>query len=50
MGILEAPVPFEDIRSPAPEVLLQGSGNRDVALADTWRDRAGVFVFLRHFG
>jgi len=43
-------VPLEAVSSRAPDVSLQGGGDRDVALANTWRDRATVLVFLRHFG
>ena len=42
-GVLEA------VDLPAPELTLEGpSGNQ--SLADYWKDRPAVLVFLRHFG
>lgn len=43
-------MPLESVDHVAPDVRVEGEGNRTVALADTWRDRAAVLVFLRHFG
>ncbi len=43
-------MPLATVSSRAPDVSLQGDGDRDVPLSDTWRDRAAVLVFLRHFG
>lgn len=43
-------MPFETVHRAAPDVVLQGEDDADVALATTWRDRPAVLVFLRHFG
>jgi hypothetical protein len=43
-------VPLEAVQSKAPAVTLQGEDDRAVEIAEHWRDRATVLVFLRHFG
>jgi len=43
-------MPLEAVHSPAPEISLRGEDDRAFPLADAWRDRAAVLVFLRHFG
>ena len=43
-------MPLEAVRSPAPDVTLEGEDDVAVALADSWRDRPAVLLFLRHFG
>jgi hypothetical protein len=32
------------------EVVIRDMEDREVKLADLWRDRSAVLVFLRHFG
>jgi peroxiredoxin len=34
----------------APDVLLQGAGDREVRLSELWKRAPTVLVFLRHFG
>ncbi|MDX1649906.1 MAG: hypothetical protein R3263_08640 [Myxococcota bacterium] len=41
---------LQETDRPAPDVTLQGEGDAPVALAETWRDRPAVLIFLRHFG
>lgn len=41
---------LEAVDREAPDVLLQGEGDATVALAESWRERAAVLIFLRHFG
>ncbi|HKJ24449.1 MAG TPA: hypothetical protein VKB65_06475 [Myxococcota bacterium] len=43
-------MPFEPVRRPAPDVVLQGDDDEAAPLAPRWRDRPAVLVFLRHFG
>ncbi len=40
---------LEAIDRPAPHVRVEDEDGA-VALADCWRDRAAVLIFLRHFG
>jgi len=44
------PMPFELVRRPAPDVVLQGEDDTAAPLAACWRESAAVLVFLRHFG
>jgi hypothetical protein len=41
---------LKPVDRPAPDVTLQGEGDAPVSLAEHWRDRPAVLIFLRHFG
>jgi hypothetical protein len=39
-----------EIGSPMPDLVLLGPDEASVRLADLWRERSTLVVFLRHFG
>jgi len=38
------------VGSPMPDLAVLGAGERATSLAELWRERVMVLVFLRHFG